>query len=68
MHRAGTSESERPTPVRAVYLKDYQSVSELVEALKVYFAFYNHERPNQSHGWATPGQVYQGDQRRCVAA
>jgi putative transposase len=51
-----------------VYLKEYHSVSELIDALKRYFDFYNHERPHQSHGWATPGYVYQSGTPRGVAA
>jgi putative transposase len=48
----------RSVKYEEIYLKDYQSVSELIKALKIYFEFYNHERPHQSHGNATPAQVY----------
>jgi len=48
----------RSVKYEEVYLKDYESVSELVAALRVYFEFYNHERPHQSHGGATPAEVY----------
>lgn len=47
-----------------VYIKDYAKVDELVQGLKVYFEFYNHERPHQSHGVRTPAEVYYG--RACL--
>ncbi len=50
----------RSVKYEEIYLKDYQSVAELIEALRVYFDFYNHERPHQSHGNATPAQIYHG--------
>lgn len=43
-----------------IYLKDYESVSDLIDALKQYFAFYNHERPHQSLADQTPAEVYWG--------
>ena len=58
----------RSVKYEEIYLKDYQSVAELIAALKVYFDFYNHERPHQSHDWHTPGQVYCGDVRLGLAA
>jgi putative transposase len=51
----------RSVKYEEVYLKEYESVSELVAALRVYFEFYNHERPHQSHGGATPAEVYRGE-------
>jgi putative transposase len=51
----------RSVKYEEVYLKDYQSVAELVAALREYFAFYNHERPHQSHDGATPAEVYRGE-------
>lgn len=33
-----------------IYLKDYESVPELIEGLRAYFAFYNDERPHHSLG------------------
>lgn len=50
----------RSVKYEEIYLKDYQSVAELIAALKVYFQFYNHERPHQSHAGATPAQIYAG--------
>jgi putative transposase len=58
----------RSVKYEEVYLKDYESVSELVAALRVYFHFYNHERPHQSHGGATPSQVYRGEAQLALAA
>ena len=58
----------RSVKYEEVYLKDYESVSELVAALRVYFEFYNHERPHQSHGGATPAEVYRGEAPFTVAA
>jgi putative transposase len=51
-----------------VCLKDYASVSELIVALREYFQFYNRERPHQSHGGATPAEVYGGGARLALAA
>jgi len=50
----------RSVKYEEIYLKDYESVSELITALRVYFDFYNHERPHQGLGGATPAQVYHG--------
>jgi len=44
-----------------VYLKDYRSVPEARENLDAYFEFYNTERPHQSLGYATPSQIYFGN-------
>ncbi len=43
-----------------IYLKDYQSVVELLQGLNNYFELYNHERPHQGLGYQTPAAVYQG--------
>ena len=43
-----------------IYLKDYQSVVELLRGLTEYFEFYNHERPHQALDYRTPAAVYQG--------
>ena len=39
-------------------LKDYESVSALIDGVDAYFAFYNWERPHQSFDYDTPAQVY----------
>jgi len=54
----------RSVKYEEISLKDYQSVAEL----KVYFDFYNHERPHQTHGGATPVQVYTGPGGLALAA
>jgi putative transposase len=46
----------RSVKYEEVYLKDYESVGELTAALKRYLAFYNEERPHQSHGGRTPAE------------
>lgn len=43
-----------------IYLKDYQSVPELLQGLRGYFEFYNHKRPHQGLDYQTPAAVYQG--------
>ena len=58
----------RSVKYEEVYLKDYESVTELVAALRAYFDFYNRERPHQSHGGATPAEVYRGEAQLALAA
>ena len=58
----------RSVKYEEVYLKDYESVSELVAALRAYFDFYNHERRHQSHAGATPAAVYCGEAPLAQAA
>jgi len=58
----------RSVKYEEVYLKDYESVAELVTALRVYFDFYNRERPHQSHGGATPAEVYHGEAQLALIA
>jgi len=43
-----------------IYLKDYQSVSELIQGLACYFEFYNGERPHQGLNNRTPAAIYHG--------
>jgi putative transposase len=43
-----------------VYLKGYETVSELLMGLTRYFEFYNHERPHQSLENATPAAIHAG--------
>jgi putative transposase len=40
----------RSVKYEEIYLKDYESIPELITALKAYFEFYNHERPHQGLG------------------
>ena len=41
-----------------VYLKDYQSISDLRAGLTDYFHFYNYERFHQSLNYKTPAEIY----------
>jgi putative transposase len=41
-----------------IYIKDYDQVSELELGLTAYFRFYDDDRPHQSLGYRTPGEVY----------
>lgn len=43
-----------------IYIKEYGTVLALRNGLKVYFKFYNYERPHQSFGIYTPSEVYSG--------
>jgi len=43
-----------------IYIKDYQTVIELISGLSAYFQFYNYERPHQSLNDQTPATVYFG--------
>jgi len=43
-----------------IYLKDYETVGELVAGLRVYFEYYNNERSHQSFDGRTPAEVYNG--------
>lgn len=41
-----------------IYIKEYESVSQLRSGLKIYFDFYNYERPHQSLGYQPPAKLY----------
>jgi len=41
-----------------IYLKDYESVEELVEGLRRYFDFYNNVRPHKNFSGRTPYEAY----------
>jgi len=43
-----------------IYLRDYETVEDLIQGLRRYFEFYNNERPHQSLKGRTPAEVYQG--------
>lgn len=58
----------RSVKYEEIYLKEYASVAELVAGLRAYFAFYNDERPHQSHGGLTPAQVYHAAAPLALAA
>ena len=46
-----------------IYLKNYDTVTELAQGLDRYFRFYNNERFHQSLDYRTPNQVYYDFQR-----
>lgn len=48
----------RSVKYEEIYLKEYASVLELIQSLKIYFEFYNTERPHASFGEQTPAEVY----------
>jgi len=54
----------RTVKYEEIYLKDYESVTELKKALKVYFDFYNNARPHQTLGERTPSEIYWGETRQ----
>jgi len=41
-----------------IYIKEYESVRDLLQGLKAYFDYYNHHRPHGSLGNKTPGEIY----------
>ena len=43
-----------------IYLKDYETVGELIAELREYFEYYNNERSRQSFDGRTPAEVYIG--------
>lgn len=43
-----------------IYLKDYETVEQLIAGLKAFFDDYNNERPHSSHGGKTPAQIHFG--------
>ena len=51
-----------------IYLKDYESVSALIDGVDAYLDFYNWERPHQSFDYDTPAQVYHQLKQPQVAA
>ena len=48
----------RSVKYECVYLQEWESVVAVREALRVYFQFYNYERPHQSLGGLTPASVH----------
>ena len=50
----------RSVKYEEVYVKEYDSVSDLIKSLKVYFEFYNNERPHAGLGGMTPAEIYEG--------
>ncbi len=48
----------RSLKYKDIYLKDYETVQELIEDLRTYFKFYNNGRPHQSFNYETSTEVY----------
>lgn len=46
-----------------IYINDYSHVAELESGLTTYFQFYDEDRPHQSLGYRTPGEVYRAGVR-----
>lgn len=51
-----------------IYIKDYETVEDLIAGLRTYFRYYNHERSHQSLGDKTPAEIYWGRESRRNAA
>lgn len=49
----------RSVKYQEIYLRDYATVADVEEGLRLYFEKYNHERPHQSLGNLTPAKVYE---------
>jgi putative transposase len=49
----------RSVKYQEIYLRDYGSVADVEEGLKLYFEKYNFERPHQALGNLTPAKVYE---------
>jgi putative transposase len=48
----------RSTKYECVYLQEWENISSVRLALKDYYHFYNYERPHQSLGGRTPGEIH----------
>lgn len=49
----------RSVKYEEIYLNDYATTESLRKALRIYFHFYNTERPHQTFDGATPLEIYQ---------
>jgi putative transposase len=49
----------RSVKYQEIYLRDYTTVADVEEGLRLYFDKYNHERPHQSLDYLTPAKVYE---------
>jgi len=58
----------RSVKYEEVYIREYDSVTELVQSLKQYFNLYNFERPHQSLEGKTPAELYFGTAAALKAA
>jgi putative transposase len=58
----------RSVKYEEIYIREYDSVTDLVQRLKQYFNFYNFERPHQSLDGKTPAELYFGTAAALKAA
>jgi len=58
----------RSVKYEEIYIKEYASVTELVQSLKQYFNFYNFERSHQALDGKTPAELYFGTATALKAA
>jgi len=49
---------QRSVKYETVYLWDYETVPTLHQGLRMYFTFYNSNRPHQSLAYLTPAEVH----------
>ena len=48
----------RSVKYEEIYLKEYRDLEELKQSLKIYFDFYNYERPHSTHGGRKPAEIF----------
>jgi putative transposase len=58
----------RSVKYEEIYIKEYDSIGELVKSLKIYFEFYNNERTHAGLVGKTPAEVYFGHFKLQMAA
>ena len=58
----------RSVKYEEIYIKEYNSVTELIQSLKRYFNFYNFERTHQALDGKTPAELYFGTAAALKAA
>lgn len=51
-----------------IYIKDYQTVEQLIQGLREFFRHYNEDRPHSSLGGKTPAMSYFGSDELKIAA
>jgi len=52
----------RSVKYEKIFLKEFETVKELIAGLKEYFEFYNFERPHQSFSGKTSAEEYWGNE------
>jgi putative transposase len=51
-----------------IYIKDYETVEDLISGPRKYFRYYNYERSHQSLGDKTPAEIHWGRESHSKAA